>query len=340
MSTLKQLAQLAGVSIATVSRALNDDPHVLPTTRQRILDLANLYHYHPNRLAHGFLSGKSGAIGCIIPSINSGYYSRILRGVVEYAFAESYHVIILQAMHRADFLQRAVETLLEQRVEGMLIATGDDVPIPKTVLYGILSQGIIPVSMDTTETEIPIDHIHTDEDKFGELAIDHLADLGHREIAYIGYKHKELRGRALGVYNALRKHKLSTEHMLLDHAIIDQEFLKRLFQRKPRPTAIATHFDEMAAVIIQQCTYMGIHVPRDVSIVGCGNLHFAEILLPPLTTIEQYPEQIGRRAAEFLVQSFQAKVSSEAHQPATIVVTPSLVVRKSCAPPPTRAESR
>ncbi|MHB9025288.1 MAG: LacI family DNA-binding transcriptional regulator [Armatimonadota bacterium] len=149
MATVRQLAQLAGVSIWTVSRALQNDPRVHPDTRRRIQELAELYHYRSNRLSQGIFTGKSGSIGCIVPRISSPFFSFVLQGILHECFSESYEAIILESQAQFTRSCRAIQALVEKRVEGVLFATGHFEPIPRSSLLELRSHNVIPVALHT-----------------------------------------------------------------------------------------------------------------------------------------------------------------------------------------------
>jgi DNA-binding LacI/PurR family transcriptional regulator len=331
MATIRQLAQLAGVSIWTVSLALRDDPRVRPEVRQRIKELAELYHYRSNRLLQGALTGNSGSIGCLIPSVHSPFFSRVLEGVLVAAFAESYEVIPLQLLDPVfESMCKALQTLTEKRVEGVLIASSIFTPIPKRAFLELWSHDIIPISLQASPTEVPIDHVQSDWQQIAHLAVDHIYRLGHRHIVYAG----SLSNLASALTQEMPRWAEATLTILtIDmSAMVDQE-LAAFFQQPALPTACIAQSDMIAARFIQQAHAHRRQVPRDISVISCASSQFRASFLPPLTAINQQPEEIGRSAANLLFRRIAEGKSCSSIQPETILIAPEFIPGKSCARP-------
>ncbi|MHB9131801.1 MAG: LacI family DNA-binding transcriptional regulator [Armatimonadota bacterium] len=332
MPSLRQLAQLAGVSAATVSRALRDDPRLRKETRERIQELAELYRYRPNRLTQSLVSGKSHSIGFLIPSVSSPYFSFILEGVLEQAFAESYHVIVLQS--QSDFIHscKALQTLIELQVDGMLISSGHNSAIPNSAIMEIWSHNIHAVRIGDTPVEAPMAQVTTDENQLVETALEYLCGLGHREIAYLG--DPEL-PRAEAARRSMKRRGLSLAYHRSHHLYPSfADLVAEWRALSPPPTAVLAYSDPLAAELIRQASRAGIHIPRDLSVMGCANmLPLVEYLIPSLTTLEQHPKDIGRRAFDLLFSRMQS-VDVPAEQPEEHLYVPTtLIKRSSCSAP-------
>ncbi|HEY3378930.1 MAG TPA: LacI family DNA-binding transcriptional regulator, partial [Armatimonadota bacterium] len=165
MATIRQIAQLAKVSPATVSRALANHPHVRPDTRQHILEIAQLYHYNPMRTQQEGAPSKMIKIGCLVPSVSADYYDLVLEGVLEATAGEQFHVMIVQTHHVFAHTCAAIMRMVEQQVDGIFIICGHAELLPKTTLMALWSHNIIPLSID--DTRLPIDSVLTDEQMLG-----------------------------------------------------------------------------------------------------------------------------------------------------------------------------
>ncbi len=336
--TIRQLAQLAGVSICTVSKALRDDPRLRPETIQRIKELAAQYHYHPNRLAQGLISGKSKALVCIVPEVTSTFHARLLRGVMAGAYAASFHVITIETHNQLLKTVAALHACIEQRVEGVLIASEHYAPLPQEIMLELRQHQIGIVGLDATLFATPVDLVRTDEDALARIAVDYLLQLGHRSIAYVGpLPDGPLIDRSLALARVFREHHLSRVHFLDTQTDQFRQFnadqvLDGLLHAPLPPTAVIVWQDLLAARLLQQAILRGIAVPATLSIISCANYEVAELTVPPLTSIEQFPEEIGRQAVALLLRHL--KEDEQAYAPGeTIIVQPQLVVRGSCAPP-------
>jgi LacI family repressor for deo operon, udp, cdd, tsx, nupC, and nupG len=336
MPTIRQLAALAGVSHSTVSRALRDDSQIGAETRQRLQALAREFHYQPNRLSHGALTGKSRLLGFICCDLAVPFVSRILRGICEIAYEADYQVLLVETRQELPRTLQAVHSLLEHRVEGLLFAHSHAAPLPTAATLEIVSHHAVPVLLDFSRAESDLPRVCTDEAALGELAVAYLQRLGHRRIAFVGPPAGGFRGeRAAAVTQALRRRGLSTFYLMDWGAAGYQDFsgtdaLTRLLSRRPAPTAIIAFEDHVAAKLIQATQARGLHVPGDLSILGCANLNIAEFTAPPLTSVEQHPEEIGRQACRYLLAQL---AQSGSPSPVTFPISPTLIERASCAPP-------
>ncbi|MHB0940064.1 MAG: LacI family DNA-binding transcriptional regulator [Armatimonadota bacterium] len=324
--SMRQLAKLAGVSVGTVSLALRDNPRISAATRQRIQVLAEQHGYRSNQVTRSLISGKTHTLGCILPSVTCTFYARLLRGVLASAFSMGCHVLILETHSRLLDTCKAIHALLGQRVDGILIASEHPATIPRETVREMVRRGAWPVSLDSTPFEEPVDEIRTDEGQLAETAVGYLFDMGHREIAYLG---SVPGGRAQAMSDALQRRGLPAHYFFDayadDPARFDMDAIYRaLFRHTLPPTAIICWEDRMAARLIQHLAYRGVRVPQDVSVLGCANMDVANLTVPPLTSIEQDPEAIGRQAVELVIHHAAA--------PRSVIVPARLVIRASCAP--------
>jgi LacI family transcriptional regulator len=333
MPSLRKLAQLAGLSASTVSRALRDDPRLKPETVARVKALAELYHYRPNRLVQTLVSGKSHAIGCIVPRIDAQFFAGVVRGVLEHAFSESYHVITLQSESNLTYTCKALQTLIELQVDGVLLSSGNSVALPDAALFEAWSHGVVLVGIQDSPTVTPIDQVLTDEDQVAELMVGHLHALGHRDIAYVG-TNLELISRGKAVKRALRRRRLSTE-WFYDTEKEQIEILVATWRAQTHaPTAVTTYTDIEACMVLQAATRLGLQVPRDLSVVGCANMEPLINFLPhPLTSIEHYPSRIGHEACALLLERINESAKPGSYTPIRRIIATSLVKRASCGPP-------
>lgn len=342
MTSIRKIAKIAGVSPMTVHRALNNHPYVAPAVRKRILELAQMYAYHlPPVYTTSPLPGKTGVIACVLVDVGHFFHARILRGILEQALKESYHVITLQTFNEMDRLSLAVESLIEQRVDGILL-WGMIQRVPKELLLTVQSAGIAVVGIGLVATGAPIDIVRTDEARIGELMVDHLWSSGHRRIAYVGTLHpgnSSLRGQSIIAALKRRGAELAGFHEIERDAIGDA--VGNLFIKEPIPTAIIAFSDFYALQLMQQCAEHGIRVPQDVSVMGCANLiPWVDYLTPRLTSIDECPEEVGHRAAALLCRRIAEETAGVPAEPVVELITPTLVVRESCGLPPTRNAHR
>lgn len=339
MVTVRHLAKLAGVSASTVSRALRHDPQIGVTTRQRIQELAKEFHFQPNRLAEGMFTGTSHVVGFLIPEVDNSNYSLMMRGALDEAYHNAYQILLYEGHGDVHLTQTGLSSFVQQRVDGVLCLTRHPEPIPREALIELISNNIVPVGIDQYLQELPIDHVHCDEALSARLAVEYLLELGHRCIGFVGTKHHgQLYGRALEMENALRWHGLSFASyyeappgpQIPLHA--DAVFAQFLRQH-PRPTALIGWDDLIAVRLVQRAPYHHIDVPRQLSIIGCGNYAIADVTTPPLTSIEQQPEEVGRAAMRLLLRRLREEPTAGA-PPESITIPAQIVKRSSCTKAP------
>lgn len=331
--TMKQLAEIAGVSIGAVSLALRDHPRISLATRLRIQQLAREFQYEPGRGRPLAPPAQHDAIGCILPDITCTFYARMLRGILERSQDFAYHAITLETRSQLLLTCQAIQSLIRKQVAGILIASEHSEAIPRELIEEMIRRNIVPISLDSTPFAIPVDEVRTDETDLARTAVEYLTQLGHRTIAYMGsIPGGRPYGRTLAVRQVLKQFNLTTRYMvdLENHLSFDAQASWREFMRQTAPpTAIICWEDRIAGRLLQAARALGIHIPHDMSILGCANLDIADLTYPAISTIEQHPEQIGRQAVEMLLKRQHAGVKSVT--PLTITVPIKLVERQSCA---------
>ncbi|HEY3416542.1 MAG TPA: LacI family DNA-binding transcriptional regulator, partial [Armatimonadota bacterium] len=263
MTTVRELAKLAGVAIGTVSRALNNAPDINPGTRARILELVTRFQYRSNRAvpASGVLT-----IGCLVPRISSEFFARILAGVVRAAFQESCHVIPLETNSDIAITRLALSTLVEQRVAGIMLATGHAELVPKEDIVRVWSAGIVPVCLNMSRAKVPLDTVQTDWAANAELAVNHFLALGHRHM--LAFTHSALESTIAFQQRllSLGLPVLSLHEAWLTLPLAEQ--FQHILAMKPRPTALITDTCEGAVLLVAEAIRCGLHVPDDLSVLA------------------------------------------------------------------------
>lgn len=337
MTSMRQLAELAGVSVGTVSLALRDHPRISVATRARIKELAERYHYLPNRLMQGLISGNTYTIGCILPNVTCSFYARLLRGVLERAYTSGYHIITLETHSRLVETCKAIHALIERRVDGILVTSAHQAVIPRETTQEMLRHHVWPVSVDCTQFEEPVDTINSDEEALAGAVIEHLYAQGHRTIAYIGYLAGEpWYARARTMREVMQRKGLATslffDAFTDDPTTLDvRGIVNAALAHATPPTAIVCWEDRAAARVIQELLRRRLRVPQDISVVGCANMDVASYTTPTITSVEQFPEEIGRQALDFIIA--RPAPSAGADLPRhTRSIPVALIARNSCAP--------
>ncbi len=328
--TLRKLAEHLGLSRTTISTILNDVPEAIrfpEETRRRVAESAKKLGYRPNYFARSLGRKRSYLIGVIAPDLGNGYEAALLSGFERRLLNTGYTCFISNHFWSPPLLQRHVVTLCDRGAEGLLLIDSTPSESP-----GIPTVTICTDRSPKWSTRVSIDNA------FGIWeAINHLAGLGHREIAFI--KGPEGNGDTEDRWNAVLATckklgvrvdpRLTVQLERLErHADEGRIAAQKLLRRGKRFTALVAYNDISALGAMTALREAGHKVPEDVSVMGFDDIEFASIACPPLTTIRQPLHEMGATAAELLLRKFANDESVR-----NICVRPELVVRSSTCPP-------
>lgn len=331
MRTIRELAKAAGVSPTTASHALSGKGRMRPEIRQRVMELAEEYHYTPTTLPISAWPPGVATIGCIVPDISSAFCSRILKGVMEESLACNYHVIVLETHGDIAITWAALQSFAELQVQGVLCYSGHDKPIPRETVFKLRSHEIPLIPIGTISEGDASDCRVAHNENIAKLALDYLMNLGHQHIAFMGPLTGDLGIRGMVMLKQLQKRGFSTD---LSYEVYGESdiapALAHAFGRKHPTTAIVAFNDDVAAYVIRSLHKQKIAIPGNVSVLGNGNLPYSSFLTPALTTIDTLPEQVGQHAVRILHRHLSEGTSLEgiAEQ---LMFPPRLIIRESCA---------
>jgi DNA-binding LacI/PurR family transcriptional regulator len=322
------VARLADVSQQTVSRVVNARGYVGGRTRERVLTAMRELNYRPNPAAQALVTGRSKTLGVIsIDSVAFGPVS-VLRGLERAAHERGYFVSVARigSLDRGSVLQ-ALENLQRQSVEGILLNAGQD-GITHELDRRLIDVPLVAVE-DTLEPGVPV--VALDQVAGATAATQLLLELGHRSVAHVAGPSdwSSARRRIEGWREALESAGIAAAPpMSGDWSVRSGHVLGHRLARDPDVTAVFAANDEMALGVMRAMFEAGRAVPRDVSVVGFDDVPFARYLTPPLTTIRQDFEEIGRRSVHMVLDAIDGE--GDAGMRATI--TPELIIRESSAP--------
>ncbi|MEF2978907.1 LacI family DNA-binding transcriptional regulator [Subtercola sp. YIM 133946] len=340
MPGIDAVARLAGVSAATVSRALSGNGHVSPATRLRVTEAARELGYVVSSSASSLASGRTKNIGVVVPFLNRWFYSSVLEGAGAALLRNGYD-LTLYGLAGGDDERRSVfeHFLLRKRVDAVLALT---IELTEREVQSLLALQKPIVGIGGPVTGVPT--LSIDDVAVARLATDHLLGLGHTRIGMIGGESGfELdfhlpTNRRSGYEYALRGAGIEPDPRLFrpaDFTITGGYAAARVLLEHPqtRPTAVFAASDEMALGCMLAARDLGIDVPADLSVVGIDGHEYAEFF--GLTTVAQFPAQQGERAVEMLLH----QLHPDRHEPAptNIPLPVELICRRSTAPPPPRA---
>ncbi|HEX5810084.1 MAG TPA: LacI family DNA-binding transcriptional regulator [Anaerolineales bacterium] len=328
MATIREVAESAGVSYATVSHVINNTRIVSPETRERVLAAMNTLNYRPNMLARSLRQGKTNTLGLVLPDSANPFFAEISRAIEDEAFKKGYSVFLCNTELDTERELFYVDVLSKKQVDGIIfVAAGDQADS-----LDFLRHRNMPVVMiDRDLPNVEVDAVLTDHQQGGWLATRHLIELGHTHIACIAGPSSITPSaeRITGYRMALEQAGLPCDENLIVrgdyHAQSGMEATRLILEMNPRPTAIFALNDLMALGALRAAAEAGYSVPRDLAIIGYDDLELAHFTNPPLTTIAQPKKEIGAQAVNLLVD----RMSSRNRPPSRVVLAPALIVRRS-----------
>ncbi len=336
-TTIKDIARQAGVSHTTVSRALHNSPLISEQTTHRILQIAADLQYHPSFAARSLKTNRSQALGVIVSHIDDPFFSEILQGIDDIAQASGYSLFIAASQQDPVRENAIVQTMRDHRVDGVILCS----PRFTTEQSSQLQSYNIPIVAinNQADEEYQYSIYHDDVDGGGQ-ACEHLVNLGHRRIAYLGdaSSGRTTKERQAGYLQAIHKAGLSVNPDYIyqvpgnsarqGYAAVEY-FLGLVIM----PTAIICYNDMIAVGVLKGFHEAGLRVPKDISVTGFDNILVSDFTLPPLTTIDQPKRFLGVEAGRMMLDLLCAKTSPNQSDHGIKRLRGMLLIRQSTAPP-------
>lgn len=316
--TMKDIARELGVSVATVSRALQDSTRISAEQRERIQAYAREHHFIPNMLANTLRRTRlepTRIIGVIIPQIAHYYFSTILSGIETEASLRGYHIMVAQSDERYEHEVRICQSFLEQRVCGVIVSQAKDT-IQHDHFQHLLDAGVPLVFYDRICTGLNTSRVVVDDYQGAYAAVTHLIRTGCQHIAFYGSNmHLEIsKNRYNGYRDALLKAGQTPDETLYfecDNRDDAELITPQLLQRERRPDGVFAVNDDTAIGILYTAKRMGLRVPDELSICGFTNGERARACDPMLTTVEQRGHQVGEEAVKVLLDHVEGHIPIE-----------------------------
>lgn len=328
--TIKDVAILAKVSIATVSRVVNKQSGVRPKTEERILKAIAQLSYIPNALARSMIRKQTNTIGVIIPDINNPFFPLLVLGIEQQARKKGYFTMLCNSNESPEIESELIQVLLERSVDGLIITTADE--------YGHQLQPVIERKIPVVAVDRQIKNFEVDTVLIGNVdgayqATRHLILQGHTKIAIIRGPQKTTPGyeRFVGFQRALEEYNIDmVEGYIMEGDFKEQsgyESTKRLYSLKEPPTAIFTSNNLMTLGCLKALTEIDWVLGEQVGLIGFDDLDFAEFVNPPLTVVSRPMRQLGEAAFDLLY----AQMTNQGDRVKRhYVLSPELKIRQSC----------
>jgi len=331
---IRTVAALAKVSIATVSRTINGSPAVSDRLSKRVWQAIEQLNYFPNTHARSLVSGRSRLFGIIVENITNPFFPELIQSFEEIAVAHGYEILVSSSNSDPAILTTCVRRMLERKVEGVAMLTfGEEEPV-----LDKLAHHDVPIVLAEFRLDDPkASTILLDYTTGIHAAVNHLLDLGHRNIAFLAGPHT--------LHSAITRENDFRSSMQEAGLAIQKRFVvecdhtlkggvagfAQLWSLPTRPTAVLCSNDMTAIGVLRAAYHEGLRVPHDLSVIGLDDIDFAEFTLPPLTTIRLSRTDLARAAFEALRQQAEEPASPKLQR--EFLVSTNLVVRGSTAAP-------
>lgn len=325
--TIYDVAREASVSMATVSRVVNKNPNVKPSTRKKVLDTIERLGYRPNVIARGLASKKTTTIGAIIPDISDIFFAELARGIEDIAMMYDYNIILSNSDENKEKEIQLINTMLEKQVDGIIFMGGN---ITEEHVNQFSTANVPVVLAATHDASGKIPSVNIDYEEAAYEATKLLINKGHKTPAFIsGNEDIKLNAfKFVGYKRALKEAgiEIKEDYIIKNSYSYDAGVsgAKKLLKLDEKPTAIFVASDEMALGVIHGIQDEGFSVPEDIAVVGFNNTRLASMVRPTLSTIVQPTYDIGAVAMRLLTKYINKEEVSEAN-----VVLPYRIIERN-----------
>jgi LacI family transcriptional regulator len=331
--SMKDVAMLAGVSLGTVSNVINSPDLVRAPTRERVITAIDKLGWVPNQSARQLRAGRSRMLAIVVMDIANPFFTDLVLGAEDYGQERGYSVLVSNSAQQPAREHNHLQLLEQQRVDGVLLAPIEG---PSDQVRQLRRRGIPVVLLDRAGDAKDTCSVSVDDIEGGRIAVQHLLDQGHRQIALVGGPGdlEQVRDRRRGAevarlgYEDARLLTISTANLDAASGVRAADDLAAL-PAAERPTAVFAANDLLAIGVLQGLVTHGFRVPDDMALIGYDDICFAASAAVPLSSVRQPSRQLGRRAAELLLDEIVSAARSEPHQHAAVLFRPELVVRRS-----------
>ena len=325
MTTLKDIANATGYSLSTISYVLNGKKKVKPETYERIMEAVEKLNYHPNQLARALKMRKTCTIGVIVPDISNEFFPEILKGIDLVAHQNGYNIFLCNTNNRSVLEKECIDMLVSKDVDGIIFIGAADSKVLQD------SEITVPIVLVDRKIGNAYTSIVTDNYRGGYMATKHLMNCGYKNIAFLGGDPTipNFFERISGYKDALKERGIpcAEDNMVICECSMAGGYhaVTQLFCQNQQPEAVFAASDIMALGALRALRDKGLRVPEDVALMGFDDIPLASHTIPSLSTVSQPKFDMGKTAAEKLLQQILNKQNTVEH----IVLQPMLMIRET-----------
>ena len=332
---LKDIAEELGISIPSVSRALNNKPDIGEDTKKKVFELAEKLHYQRNQFAINFKNQQSFIIGVIIPQIVHHFFSNVISGIINEAEKLGYSVMLYQSNESYESELKGVQTFQRSMIDGLIISLSDNT-IDVEHLENLQNYNVPVVMVDKVSHKMKSAKIICDDFKGAYYATEHLISLGKKRIAHItgSLEPHTTKERYKGFESAIQKHKLPLFNNFVKKCnLVSREegydTTLKLLAEKELPDAIFCATDPTAIGAIQAIKEKGLRIPEDIAVIGFSDWKMSSVIEPPLSSVSQPDYEMGKKAVELITKEIDLIRDNKPVNYETHIMETSLVLRES-----------
>lgn len=331
-ATIKDIANELKLNISTVSRALNNNKAISEETRKKVMKLAEKLNYRPNGIASSLRTGRGNTIGLIVPNINRHFFSNLIHGVESVLGNSGYNILICQSNELIKKEKLAINTLINARVDGIIISISKETDNAKH-FEPVIERGIPIIQVDRVIEKLSTHKILNQNYNASQAAVNHLIEMGYKKIAHFsGPQYINIyKERLEGYSQAIKNSNLANKKTFIYDNILSFEqgyqLAHEIFSQKSSPDAIFAASDFSALGALQALKKLNIKVPEKVGIVGYANEPFTEMVTPTITSIDQHSVEIGKEAARIMIDRLNADNGQTIAK--QLYIEPKLIIRES-----------
>lgn len=326
MANIRQVAEKAGVSVATVSRVLNQQDTVSAKTRIKVEDAIKKLNYEPSLLGRNLRNSESRLLLILIPKISNPFYFEIIKGIETTAINQSYNILLCETDSNPERENIYFDLVKKKMADGII--SMDPAVNMDTLIQLAERHNIIQCSEYAIDSSIP--YVTIDNEAAAYIAVKHLIKIGHKKIAFINSDKKYLyaRQREAGYKKALQEQNIRVQEQYICYSQqldfeYGQQAMRKILHMDDRPTAVFAVSDLLAIGALKEIHANGLRVPDDIAVVGFDKIDFSNMTHPTLTTIAQPMYKMGTIAAQMLMDKIKGK------EVESVILDHELVIRES-----------
>lgn len=333
----RDIAKLAGVSSATISRVINKDPNVSGETFEKVMKIIDQYGYVQNAIARNLKKSSTKTIGYLVPDIKNPFFTSVLAGFEEMCYAKGYDIIFENTNENIEKEKKSMQTLLSYRVDGLLAVFVD---CNNQYIDTFDAMGIPIVLIDRkSKNEKKHDCILIDNYRAMKMMVDHLVSFGHKDIA-IAYGPVSVtpgEERLNGFYAAMKEAGIPVKEEYVIPGYFSEEgtyqSVLKLLELEKRPTALITTNNVSTIGAYRALYEKKVKIPEEISLIGMDNFQLASCLNPPITVVRRSNTEVGRLAGEMLLDRIEQGDENKNIPQRLRVLPTDLCIGRSCGKP-------